>query len=282
MERKQIQYPHMKACWKNNLIVAMFLTLAGVLFAGCKPMQPSSSGKIWVASDMTALTNRTKPFVNRNIVGSEGQVKLFAAGNETVSFQIIVDAPDGDVSNLSIAAQGLHGDANIISAENIHVFHMLPVMVTKYPAWYLRSVPQTPQPAEFYDMLVPIDSPQAGQPYDIKKGNRLGFWVDIHVPRTTRGGNYKGKLIISAGLTSKRALSIELSVYNFVLPDTKPIIAAGGFDHRDILHQFFGNKKNLAPDGLKLKIIRKMMQTAHDHRLAPGRKFRRIRRVTLE
>ena len=65
IERKQIQYPHMKVYGKNNLVVAIFLTFAGFVFAGCGSLQTSSSGKIWVASDMTALTSITKPFVDK-------------------------------------------------------------------------------------------------------------------------------------------------------------------------------------------------------------------------
>lgn len=243
---------HMKFFGKF-LPVALILT--GFLFTGCRPLQMSStsSGKIWVASDMTALTSDTKPFVDKNIVGDRGQIKLFAAGNETVSFQMIVDAPDGDVPELSVTSQGLSGDKNgIIAAENIRVFHMLPVMVQKYPAWYIRSATGTLQPAEFYGPLVPIDSPQGGQPYNIKKNKRLGLWVDIHVPPAAAGENYKGKLVISTGLASKKSLNIELSVYNFALADTKPILAAGGFGRRD---------------KLKLNTIRKMMRIAHDHRL---------------
>ena len=277
LEKNSIQYPHMKVYGKILLAVLIF---AGFLSTGCQPLQQSSSdGKIWVASDMTALTSLTQPFVDKNLVGNEGQVKLFAASNETVSFQIIVDAPDGNVSKLSIAPQYLSGKESIISAGNIRVFRLLPVMVSKYPAWYLRSTSQTPHPAEFYDPLVPIDSPKAGQPYNVKKGERLALWVDVHVPRTATGGDYKGKLIISSGITLKKSLNIELSVYNFVLPDTRPILAAGGFDHRDIFREFSGDEKIQTPTATThldlqkpnvqagLNIIREMMQIAHDHRL---------------
>ena len=70
--------------------ILYLLPVAMLLTGGCMPTQPCVSA--WVANEMVTLTDRTKPFDDRLIYEpGAGQVRLFAVGNETVSFQLVVD-----------------------------------------------------------------------------------------------------------------------------------------------------------------------------------------------
>lgn len=273
--------------------LAILTTL--VLFAGCVANETqygsassSSGGKlaVWVVSDMVALTDRTKKFTDNSILANDkdrNTVNLFAAGNETLSFQIVIDAPAAGMRSVKISPGALFAgqpgdkDTPTISAANIQAFRMLPVRVTKFPAWYLRLIDKEPEVASFYDPLVPVNAPQGGQPYAIKGGQRLAVWVDVSIPRSASPGLYRGKIKISAELGNVRELNVELKVHDFVLPDAQPIAVVGAFDHRTIFRTFvthggrpyepeyldFDNPK--AQEGLE--IIRQMMLLSHAHRL---------------
>ncbi len=139
-----------------------------------------------------------------------------------------------------------------IPADWITAFRMIPIKVTKFPAWYLRLASEAPEPGNFYDVSVPRNAPP---------------------------GVYGGHITVSTEPFTERKVKIQLKVYGFVLPDARALPAVGGFDHRTLYRQFIrrpGEKQPYEPVHLDpknplvregLELIRQMMVLAHEHRL---------------
>lgn len=239
---------------------------------------PKPTLAAWPAGEMTQLTDRTEKFEDKLVLDDRKRVSLFAASNETVAFQVVVEGQAGDVSGLRIGCAGLSTPSGgRIAGDNVHAFRMLPVQVSEFPAWYLRACPTDAQPTAFYDALVPITAPQGGQPYSLPAGKRLVFWVDLAVPRTTPAGTYTGSLHLACDSHTDLDIPITLQVYNFMLPDLRPVAAVGGFDHQTLYRTFVSRDgKPYEPIRLDrnnqfvrqgLSIMRQVMVLAHEHRL---------------
>jgi len=263
--------------YRSYLSQLLFVVL-GLCAAGC---EGGSGLNVWAVSEMAALTDRVEPYKDLSILAEDNEtVRLFAAANETVSFQLVIDAPSGKLDSVSVNTAGLGGQRDPkrhIAAEHVSAFRMLPVAVEQFPAWYLRLAPAEPQPANYYDALVPIDTPQTGKPYRLGNSKRLALWVDIAVPRTAQSDVYKGTVDLDLGRLGRRSVKLELKVYPFVLPSAQPLAAVGGFDHGTLFRRFIRRGgKAYDPVRLDPKVpevqqglekMRQMMVLAHRHRL---------------
>ncbi len=248
------------------------------LLGGCNFSSDGKSLSIWIASDMTALTDRT-PKSNDPIIydNTAGMVKLFSGANETVSFQIVVDAKENDIDKLSISCPDLSDGRNhSIDASNVRFFSAHTVNITSYPAWYLRLVDNVPQPAKFFDILVPLHD---GGPTDIDlpTEGRAVIWVDVRIPPDAIEGTYNTTLTLSGSRGYRRTIKLKTQVYGFVLPDARPLATVGGFSSADIFRKFVKrngrpfvpvrwDRKN-AQVRRGLVLMRQLMRLSHAHRL---------------
>ncbi|MBN1943910.1 MAG: hypothetical protein JW849_11505 [Phycisphaerae bacterium] len=235
---------------------------------------------VWVASDMRTLTEATERFEDAEILSRDGEtVRLFAGANETVSFQLVIDAPAGGLSGVRILPDALAtADKSVaLPAECIRLFRMLPLAVSTFPAWYLRLADRAPQPDAYYDPLVPADAPRGGQPYHLGSGERLALWVDLAVPRDAKSGVYRGAIRIDAGLAGGWRFDVQLRLRDYVLPDVRPFAAVGGFSHDAIFREFVRRDgKPFIPSHLDsddphlaegISLLRELVTLAHEHRL---------------
>ncbi len=266
----------------------LLLVSTACLAVGCEQIQMRVQGsggisgrplRVWAASDMVGLTDRTKRVEDEGLFDSSRKtISLFAAANETVSFQIVVDGGPGGAKDVRLAWTALSGPGRAaIPGASIRAFRMLPLRVSEYPPWYLRLVEEVPAPAGAYDPLVPINASDDGHSFDIDPNGRLALWIDLAVPRGAAAGDYNGTLTVSAAGREHWTAALRLEVYSFVLPDARPVPALGGFDHRELLGAFltrddrpfdpvYLDRRNpLVRRGLVL--IRRLMRLAHDHRL---------------
>lgn len=234
---------------------------------------------VWVVGEMVNLTRRTARADDPSIYDAQrGAVRLFAAANETVSFQIVIDAGKDGADGVRLAWNDLEAAGGLkIETANLQAFRGVPVRVSEYPPWYLRLVDDIPSSTDFYDALIPLDAPQAGQPYRLPPQERMLLWVDVYVPRDAKAGDYAGSVTVRSGPTQQRRLELALKVYEFVLPDARPLAAVGGFDH-DVLYRTFieRNGRPFLPVRMDardqhvqqgLALMRQLIELAHAHRL---------------
>jgi hypothetical protein len=124
----------------------------------------------------------------------------------------------------------------------------------------------------------------------------MAYWVDVTVPRGTWPGVYTGRLTLRSELRPAMDLPRELDwmrtrdieqltwsadvrvkVYDFVLPDARPVAAVGGFDYRTLFGAYIRTNgrpyrpTHLNPDSPRVRrgltLMRQMMRLAHAHRL---------------
>jgi len=256
--------------------IALTAALGAALAGGCK--YSAAPLEAWCADDMVHLTDRTSRTGSDTFDPDTGTIKTFAAANETVSFQIVIDAGAEPATDLTIRFTDFvsAGKAKIDSA-NVRAFRMWPVNISTWPPWYLRLASGEPVAAGFYDPLTPIDSPRLGQPFQLAGGDRLALWVDLYVPRSAMPGLYVGQVMAVSTNRPDLCYRIKLRVYDFVLPDSRPIAAVGGFDHATLFSAMVRYEgRPYVPDRLDrrhkpvrggLTIMRQLMRLAHQHRL---------------
>ncbi len=273
-----------------NLTFHGLLLLAAVAATGCPgasstswPTMGASSRRTplaaWAVNDMAALADRT-PRINDTILrpADNGPAELLSAANETVSFQIVVDAGEQAVSGLRVTCTDLaHPDGPKLPASALRAFRMLPIGVSDYPTWYLRLAAGPPRPAGIYDPLVPVDLAANAAPLDAPAGGRLALWIDVAVPRDAEAGTYSASLALRSDSHETWALPLRLKVYPFVLPETRPVPAVGAFGHRQLFASLVRREGkpfeavNLDRDNPFIRQglghMRQLMRLAHEHRL---------------
>ena len=211
--------------------MAVILATGATMLGGCT-LAPA---KVHVASDMTVLTDATAAADDPTVFDPRsGSVKLAAAGNETVSFQLVVD-PAGPLDRLAVSWGDLTAaGGRTIPAANVRAYRALPVPVGQPPPWYPVLIGPPPAGRQ-YDALVSVEARGAAQPYTLPAGQRLVLWFDVSIPRDARPGAYRTDIALRDGLRELWSCKLELKVGDFVLGDHRPIAVVGGFDH----HQLF-------------------------------------------
>ncbi len=150
---------------------------------------------------------------------NRGSVRLFAARNEVVAFQIIL-SPDRPVKGVTLKATDLVGPGARIPAGN----------VTMFREWYLHVTKSTVKHALgdgwYPDPLIPLrlGHERFGAPLDIPdprnkvEGQKnQAVWVDVYVPESARPGVYKGAIEIGGPVA--RRVPVELEVLDVTIPD---------------------------------------------------------------
>lgn len=259
---------------------AQYILLTFILAAMLVGCEPIASTRIdsWVCSDMTALTDRTPKTNNTTVYDPiDKVVNLFAAANETVSFQLVLDGGKADTKNIRLNwTTPATRDNNALAAIKISAFQMLPVKVESFPPWYIRLADLLPEPASYYDALLPMNKAGAKSTIDIPAGTRAAVWLDVHIPRDAEPGTYSSSLNITWP-TGRQSFKLNIEVYDFSLPDTRPIASVGGFDNTTLYRTFISRDNEpyvpvyLDRDNERVRnglvILRQLMQLAHEHRL---------------
>jgi len=154
-------------------------------------------------------------------------VRLHAARNEFVAFQIIVES-ERPASGVSVRLDRLVGPGGAtISGKHVALFK----------TWYVQVKEQSSVFDKlglglgwYPDALIPIKSgapvrfniPEAKNKIGPTQKNQ-GVWVDVYVPRGHRAappGTYTGEIAVTFGGTTTK-LSVDLAVWDFALPDER-------------------------------------------------------------
>ena len=125
-----------------------------------------------------------------------------------------------------------------------------------------------PDHDKFYpDIAVPIELVPT---FNIAPGQNQSIYVDVYIPRTAPAGLYQGTVTVRQGGTTTD-IPVELTVYNFSLPDTPAAKTMLSFSSSNLNERFTGNRwptPNSA-DGAHMKTIRdRLFFLAHRHRIS--------------
>lgn len=153
------------------------------------------------------------------------RIAIGAARNEYEPLQVVVRAGRNPVRGVRASITDLEGpDGAVIASSN----------VAFYREHYVNVAQATPKSQEgkgwYPDALVPFAAiaPRrahgkarfGGAPFDVDPNLNQPVWVDVYIPRDARAGAYSGVITVSADGELPREITVDLTVWDFTLPDT--------------------------------------------------------------
>jgi len=151
-------------------------------------------------------------------------IKLYAAKNEVVAFQIAIQSSD-ELSGCDVWFSDLKGPSTI-PAKNLTAFLEHYVKVTRG----IKAPGELPIGLEYPDPLVPLYDPYASPtaaapvaaPFKVTPDRNTLVWVDCWIPPDAAAGSYNGTLIVSLG-GREVPLKTDLTVWDFPIPSESHI-----------------------------------------------------------
>ncbi len=192
------------------VLVPVMLVLAG---------QPSAAAPhVWVVSSLERVAPDAAP-------GTGHEVLLYAARGEYESFQIVIRASDGGLTNVNVSAPDLVGQGGSrVARSNITLYREHYVYVSKSqhggqnrsegPGWYPDGLIPFVDPATGADL---VGAELDAVPFDLASGRNQGIWVDVFVPRNASAGRYSGTFVVTSD-QGDASVELTLAVWNFELP----------------------------------------------------------------
>ena len=239
--------------WLRSGIVAVGVLLLTALL----PAQRTAP-RVWATHDGTKVMRDGPPHPDRagNAVWNGTEIRLVAARNEIVAFQIIVEASDAIGALTATLPSLTHASGKPVLRyappapdptqyvdRPIQLFsqHYLDVRRRTRASWVFRpDGPAAPTTALGWTpvQLVPENARPArgGFPLVVRAGERQGLWVEVYVDRHLAAGEYRGVVTIDADGQHTR-LPIALDVVDVDLPDsTMPAMVYYERNQTDLYH----------------------------------------------
>jgi hypothetical protein len=195
--------------------------------------------RIWAVNDGTKIARdaRDHPSSSGNSAWDGRVVHLFGARNEIVAVQVIVEADDEGIHNLSLRLPAFVSATDRIAYKapasdptdyvdgpiGIFPVHYMLVKMPSNASWiYERGSPAAPADPTGWKpvQLVPENAhrQRGGLPVAVPPDNNQSIWIDIYIDRARQPGLYRGTIEVDAD-GKRRSLPVELEVFGFALPD---------------------------------------------------------------
>jgi hypothetical protein len=189
-----------------------------LLLAACRSPATEPSMSVYVLDEFA----RVRP---SDVPGSKRAALLRAARNEYAPFQIVVRAGTSGLKRVNAAAGPLAPKrGRAIPADRITLYREHYIEVKKLSpkskgstGWYPDALipfldPSTRKP--------PLDARFTAAPFDIAPDSNQPLWVDVFTPRNATPGEYTGIITITATGVRPHRVPINLTVWDFTLPET--------------------------------------------------------------
>ena len=211
--------------------------------------QTSSDGarfSVWAVHDGVKVKrdDLAHPERQQNSVWDGRTIRLLAARNEVVAFQVVVEAGASPIDDLRASLPSLErdgggaityrppaADPTDYRDRPIQVFseHYMHVERATRATWVFKpDSPTAPKDALGWIpvQLVPENATagRGGFPLKVEAKRTQAFWFDIYVPRAAAAGSYRG-LVTIAARSDRRTVPIELQVLDVQLPDENTLPA---------------------------------------------------------
>ena len=158
--------------------------------------------------------------------GAAKSAQLSAARGEYESFQIVIKAPQGGLTNVNVSRPDLRGEkGQVISGKNVWLFREQYVLARSGSPDWMGNTPSGP--GLYADALIPFFHPDTGRPlsgaaltaapFSVDAGKNQPIWVDVFVPRNAAAGAYTATFTI-AGDQWQESIPLTLTVWDFTLP----------------------------------------------------------------
>jgi len=184
--------------------------LGAILGVSLLASRASAAPSVWAVDDGEKV--RRDAIDTRFERGQENPVwrpgepaRLFAMKNESVAMQVVVEADDVQLRDVSVDLQVLDGpDGTWLGAAGVSSQVARPIerFVEHFGAGKLP------------DALVPVEHTPSWAPYPLVVDPRSNgiVWIDVNVPRDQRAGTYRGAVHVHSGNIEIGTLPVELDV----------------------------------------------------------------------
>jgi hypothetical protein len=252
---------------------------------------PSGFGQVWVIDDgekikRDSTTLRFEQGID-NPIWSPGQpIRLFAFKNETVAFQVIIEAENSDLTSITLDLDTLYGPSgSIIHNTSSDPSQFVGRYIERFVEHYFHIDRQSGSPWDntlwwgsgnsgpengtwtgwMPDALIPVEiAPEwSSYPLQIEKGHNGVVWIDITILQNQQTGIYTGKISVKNGDTLLEELDIELEIHDVTLPDW-PLKTMYFYERGEISRRINGQ----ASEKLSNAEIY-LWQLFHRHRITP-------------
>ncbi len=173
----------------------------------------SSAPLVWAVPSLERVGPSDPP-------GAASEIELYAAQGETESFQIVVRALAGGLTNVNVTTPDLAGPEVTLYREHY-------VYLSTGSADWASNLNHPEGPGWYPDPLIPFDDPVTGDdlvgaaidavPFDLAADRNQPIWVDVFVPRGTAPGRYAGAFTVTSD-QGQAAVTLNLTVWDFILP----------------------------------------------------------------
>jgi hypothetical protein len=225
-----------------NMTKARSVTLLLLLTQLLLPFKsPASVRHIWAVNDGEKVERDDLSNLNKgsNSAWDGSKIKIFGARNEIIAFQLIVEAGQDGIKQLSVKFPELRqqgGTARITYAppaldptnyvgRPIELFSVnyMNVETASHADWIFKpGSPAAPKdPMGWKPVQLVPENARAGRggfPLRIEPGQNHAIWIEVYTNRDLPAGIYRGQVAVNAdGQT--RTVPIELELFDFTLPD---------------------------------------------------------------
>ena len=273
---------------------------------------PSAISAVWANDGEDKVTREELratlgPRHVANSVWDGTTIRQFAAKNEVVAFNVILEAGGAQASGVSVALSDLvgPGGARIRSNPNRPAAQLFNYTTSEVELFYVRYLqikglgvftqglygiePQIPQKLRlprvggvygggwvdrpnhdhFYpDIAVPLELVRG---FAIAAGQNQSIWADIYVPATAPAGAYAGTFSVSENGISTHQIPVSLTVRNFALPDAPTAKTMVETEHSDVSRRYAGidyPNPGTPEYALSLQVMQNQRLQAHRHKIA--------------
>ena len=216
------------------------LAWCAVLALAAGPAQ-AGVASLWAVGDGEKIGPDTtsSPLAARNAAWDGRTARLFGARNELLAFQVIVQADGAGIGALSVALPELRQrggisriayappatDPSLSAGRPIQLFAVRSMNVTQetHASWaWMPGSPAAPKRTVGWQpvQLVPENARagRGGFPLKVAANAVQALWIEVYTGRARPAGVYEGTVTVRAD-GDTRALPVELSLYDFALPD---------------------------------------------------------------
>lgn len=254
------------------------------------PIAPGNIAQVWANDGGDKVTRdelraTSDPSGVHNSVWDGASISLFGARNEVVAFNLVLEAPSTDATDVNVSLTSLVGPGGGITtttASGDGVFNYVGRNIELFYVRYLeikgistdlffsgytydeRHIPERcrrPYDGETgegsgvwedrdcHNKFYPdIAVPlELHSPFTITAASNQSIWGDIYIPKTTPAGVYTGTISITEDSEHTWQIPIRLRVRNFMLPDLPNARTMLSYTFEDINDRYLG-EENAYPD----------------------------------
>ena len=276
---------HMEVTMPNKIMVSKLSIILSFLFF----TMPAFTN-VWVIDDGEKIPRdstslRFEQGIENPIWAPGKPIHLFAFRNETVAFQVVIEAEDSNLTSVTVDLDSLVGPngtiiKNTSSDPTQFVGRYIERFVEHY--FYIKRHSGGPWSETLWwgtgakppdstwigwipDALIPVEVAPDWSPYplQIAKGQNGVIWIDITVLKNQPPGLYSGEVIVKNDQDILREFDIELEIEDAELPDW-PLKTMYYYEYGELARRFGGSW-----DANVDEVEKHLWQLFHRHRITP-------------